>query len=87
MTKINIYCLFETGDNFYGVYSSLKAAHRDALKICANSSSRTLIEVKGEYIEASETNLRKLFQGETEVKARYTSGYRTAKIVKTKIKE
>ncbi len=87
MTKLNIYCLFETGDNFYGVYSSLKAAHRDALKICASPSSRILMEVGGQYLEASETNLRKLFQGETEVKVRYTAGQRTARIVKTKIKE
>jgi hypothetical protein len=87
MTKINIYCLFETGDNFYGVYSSLKAAHRDALKICSSASARTLMEVGGEYLEASESNLRKLFQGETEVKVRYTAGQRTARIVKTKIRE
>ena len=33
MTNIYTYCLFDHEDNFEGVYSSLKAAYRDALKL------------------------------------------------------
>ena len=33
MTNIYIYCVFDGVVNFMGVYSSLKSAHRDALKI------------------------------------------------------
>ena len=87
MTKINIYCLFEGDGNFYGVYSSLKAAHRDAMKICNRGNTRVLLEIDGTYSKASMDSLRGLFQGETDVKVRYTAGTHGARLVKTKLKE
>ena len=87
MTKINIYCLFESDDNFYGVYSSMKAAHRDALKICNKGHSRIFLEIDGEYVPATLPSLRALLQGEIDKKVRYTSGKYTARLVKTKLKE
>lgn len=87
MTKINIYCLFEGDGSLHGVYSSLKAAHRDALKVCNRSNTRVLLEVETGYISASLGALRNIFQGEVDVKARYTSGKHSARIVKTKLRE
>ncbi len=86
-TKINIYCLFEGDGNLYGVYSSLKAAHRDALQICNRSHARVLLEAPAGYIPATLEALRGVFQGEIDVKARYTAGKYSARIVKTKLKE
>ena len=40
MTKIYIYCLFDTFDNFIGVYSSLKAVHRDAIRLANHGTCR-----------------------------------------------
>ena len=40
MTKIYIYCLFDGFDRFLGVYSSLKAVHRDALKYCNRGNTK-----------------------------------------------
>lgn len=87
MTKINIYCLFEGDGNLHGVYSSLKAAHRDALKICNRGHASVLLETPAGYQNASLSALRSLFQGEIDVKVRYTSGEHWARIVKTKLKE
>ena len=39
MTKIYVYCLFDTADNFMGAYSSLKAVHRDAIKLANRGHS------------------------------------------------
>ena len=33
MTKIYIYCIFDNEDSLHGVYSSLKSAHKDAMKL------------------------------------------------------
>jgi hypothetical protein len=87
MTKINIYCLFEGDGNLCGVYSSLKAVHRDALKICNQSHTNVLLEIKGAYQKASLPTLKALLQGEMDVKVRYTAGKHSARIVKTKLKE
>ena len=87
MTKINIYCLFERDDNFYGVYSSLKAAHIDAVKLCNKTNSRVFLQIGGEYVEANMQNLRSVFNGEMDVKVRYTAGEYTARLVKTKLRE
>lgn len=87
MTKINIYCLFERNDNFYAVYSSLKAAHRDAIKLCNQGNSRVFLEIGGEYVAANIQNLRSVFNGEMDIQVRYSAGKHSAKIVKTKLKE
>lgn len=44
MTKIYIYCLFDEKDVFWGVYSSLKAVHRDALKIANQGKFAVFME-------------------------------------------
>ena len=87
MTKINIYCVFEGDGNLHGVYSSLKAAHRDALKICNREHGRVLLEAANGYTPATLPALKSLFQGEMDVKARYTAGKHSARIVKTRLKE
>ena len=87
MTKINIYCLFGKDDIFHGVYSSLKAAHRDALKLCNKGGMNVFLEIDGRYEAATIPNLRSIFNGEMDVKARYTSGQYTARLVKTKLRE
>lgn len=87
MTKINIYCLFGKNDVFHGVYSSLKAAHRDALKLCNKGGTNVFLEIGGTYVGATISNLRSIFNGEMDVKARYTSGEYTARLVKTKLRE
>ena len=43
MTKIYIYCLFDTNDQFRGVYSSLKAIHRDALALANRGFSKVYL--------------------------------------------
>ena len=86
-TKVNIYCLFESDGNFYGVYSSLKAAHRDALKISNKGIREVFLEANGIYHKATFAKLRSFFQGEMDKKIRYVSGAHGAFIVKTKLKE
>ena len=87
MTKIYIYCLFDHDDNFHGVYSSLKAVHRDAIKLCNKGTSPVFIKVDNELVVPSLTLLRNLFKGEVDVKVSYTSNKKTAKILKTKLTE
>jgi|TARA_R100001594_G_scaffold83818_1_gene118394 hypothetical protein len=88
MTKIYIYCLFDQDDLFRGVYSSLKAVHRDALKI-ANTSGRSQIfmETQEGMIPPTLTDLRNVFKGKCDVVVRYRSGRHVAKVIKTKLKE
>ena len=86
-TKVNIYCLFERDGNFYGVYSSLRAAHRDALKISNRGLREVLIEENGRYHKATFETLRGFFQGEMDKKIRYINGSTGAVILKTKLKE
>tara|TARA_R110002020_G_scaffold11123_1_gene42235 strand:+ start:1149 stop:1412 length:264 start_codon:yes stop_codon:yes gene_type:complete len=87
MTKIYIYCLFENDDVFRGVYSSLKAVHRDALKVC-NQGGRMVQMFYGESFEKpSLTKLRNILKGECDVSVLYAGGEVRAKIIKTKLKE
>jgi hypothetical protein len=87
VTKLYIYCLFEKDDNFYGVYSSLKAAHRDALKLCNKGSSEVFIATADSPQKPSFGLVRSLFQGECDVKVKYISSAASAVIVKTKLRE
>ena len=87
MTKIYTYCLFDHNDVFYGVYSSLKAVHRDALKICNKGSSQVLFEYNGQYETPTLTNLRNTLKGECDIVIKYLSNGAGAKILKTKLKE
>jgi len=87
MTKIYIYCLFEGADTFHGVYSSLKAVHRDALKLCNKGPEQIYVKLHDEYQAPSLTLLRNTFKGEFDVKVLYQSGPHSATIVKTKLRE
>ena len=87
MTKIYIYCLFDTLDNFLGVYSSLKAIHRDAIKMCNRGSTSVMMLDAGAYFTPSLTRLRNTFKGKCDYGIRYMSDGGTAQIYKTKLKE
>tara|TARA_B100000886_G_C20382180_1_gene474396 strand:+ start:686 stop:949 length:264 start_codon:yes stop_codon:yes gene_type:complete len=87
MTKLNIYCLFDSDDALFGVYSSIKAVHRDALKICNNGFSGVYIRYDGESITPNITLLRNIFKGEIDVKVNYISDKSKITILKTSIKE
>jgi hypothetical protein len=87
LTKINIYCLYDKDQALHGVYSSLKAVHRDAIKLCNQGASSVLIEHAGRRFEPSLTLLRNMFKGEIETKVTYRSDNRRATILKTKLKE
>ena len=87
MTKIYIYCLFDQKGVFQGVYSSIKSAHRDALKLCNAGRSPVLVNINNEWIAPSLTLLRNLFKGELDVKVKYISEVEQVQIVKTKLKE
>lgn len=89
MTKIYIYCLFNGQDTFYGAYSSLKAVHRDALKIANRGSSEVVMHApfNNEINKATLTCLRNVFKGKCDVQVYYKCGAHAAKIIKMKLKE
>ena len=87
MTKIYTYCLFDQEGTFHGVYSSLKAVHRDALKICNRGPAPVMMEYCGVKQSPTLTALRNALRGEVDVLIQYKSGPRGAKIIKTKLKE
>jgi hypothetical protein len=87
VTKIYIYCLFDQKGIFHGVYSSIKSAHRDALKLCNTGRSSVFVQIGHELETPSLTLLRNLFKGELDVKIKYISETEQIQIVKTKLKE
>ena len=87
MTKLNIYCLFDKEQALHGVYSSIKAVHRDALKLCNNGFSGVFVKYNGEVTKPTITLLRNIFKGETDVKVNYVSDNSRITILKTNIKE
>tara|TARA_R100000008_G_scaffold68693_1_gene45937 strand:+ start:1836 stop:2099 length:264 start_codon:yes stop_codon:yes gene_type:complete len=87
VTKIYTYCLFNEEDVFYGVYSSLKAIHRDALKLCNKGTSSVVMESAEGFEAPSLTKLRNMLKGQCDVVVRYKSSVSSAKILKTKLKE
>tara|TARA_A100001037_G_C14840581_1_gene496332 strand:- start:185 stop:448 length:264 start_codon:yes stop_codon:yes gene_type:complete len=87
MTKIYIYCLFDERDTFWGVYSSIKAVHRDAMKIANKGDFPVVVEVGDAHSAPSLTALRNIFKGQHDIWVRYRSGRHYAKILKTKLKE
>lgn len=88
MTKIYCYCLFDGRGNFHGVYSSVNAVHRDALKICNKGNENVLMEAHGAPLIPSVTVLRNAFKGAFDVQVIYSGGsLHKARIVKTKLKE
>ena len=87
MTKIYTYCLFDGDSTFCGVYSSLKAIHRDALKICNKGNMGVVMEYGGEVYPPSLTALRNILKGVCDVRVIYGGGSHRAIIIKTKLKE
>lgn len=87
MTKIYIYCLFDDGDTLYGVYSSLKSAHRDALKLANRGSRGVFIRFNGERIEPTLKQVKTIFSGEFDIKINYHSEIKKVSLLKTKLKE
>jgi hypothetical protein len=87
MTKIYIYCLFDERDTFWGVYSSLKAVHRDALKLSNSGHAAIVMETPQGSQPPSLTLLRNVFKGQCDIAVKYRGGQRVAKIIKTKLKE
>ena len=87
MTKIYTYCLFDETDTFFGVYSSLQAIHRDAIKMCNRGNTSVMMEYKGERRTPNLAILRNLLKGQCDVQVRYVAGRHGAKIIKTKLKE
>jgi len=87
MTKINIYCLYDREQTLYGVYSSLKAVHRDAVKLCNSGMSQVLVESAKISQQASLTLLRNIFKGEMDTKVVYRSDASRVVILKTKLRE
>ncbi len=86
MTKIYIYCLFDL-NNFIGVYSSLKAVHRDALKLSNRGSSNVFMISDGQASKPSLTSLRNTFKGKCDVEVKYRTDTTSITIYKTKLKE
>jgi len=89
LTKIYCYCLFDGQGNFHGVYSSVNAVHRDALKICNKGTGNVLMEFStGRRVTPSVTILRNTLKGAFDVQVIYSGGHtHKAKIIKTKLKE
>ncbi len=87
MTKINIYCLFDTKQNFRGAYSSLQAVHRDAVALCNRGHSPVRVRVGSDYLEPTLTTVRNIFKGEINVVLSYVSDKGTVEVLKTKLIE
>jgi len=88
MTNIYIYCLFDRKGIFQGVYSSLKAAHRDALKSANTSLSQVYMHTSDGLHPPLLVTLRNLLKGQCEVQIGYGDQQRViAKIIKTRLKE
>jgi hypothetical protein len=87
LTKLYIYCLFDGKGVFHGVYSSLKSAHRDALKVCNQGVSGVVIRYRGEHVVPTLSLLKKIFNGELDIKVEYVTNGASATLIKTKLKE
>ena len=87
MTNIYIYCLFDGLGQFMGVYSSIKAAHRDAVKLANNGSSKVYIQTENGLEEPDLSSLRNIFKGKCDIIVKYRGGKTSSRILKTKLKE
>jgi len=87
MTKIYTYCLFDTDDNFHGVYSSLAAVYRDAIKLANRGQSRVMLRTEEGFIESDLTALRNALYSKCDVVVTLQAGRHRAKILKTRLKE
>lgn len=87
MTKIYIYCLFDTYDSFVGVYSSLQAIHRDALRLANRGVSNVYMVHENKTTKPSLTLLRNVFKGKCDIEVKYRTDSTNIRIYKTKLKE
>jgi hypothetical protein len=87
MTNIYIYCIFERDQLLHGVYSSIKAAHRDAMKLCNKGASPVYVRHEGESVIPTVTMLRNIFKGGIDIKVKYVSDRGAATVLKTKLRE
>lgn len=87
MTNLYIYCLFDL-EGFVGVYSSLRAVHRDALKLANRGySSVYMIYNNDQVCKPSLTRLRNTLKGECDVEVKYRTDNTAIRIYKTRLKE
>ena len=86
MTKIYIYCLFDM-DTFIGVYSSIRAVHRDALKLANRGHSSVYMVHNNRAQKPSLTELRNIFKGRCDVDVSYRSDTASIRVFKTRLKE
>ncbi len=86
MTKIYTYCLFDGDDTFHGVYSSLAAAYRDAVKIANRGRSRVMLQTENGWVDPDLTTLRNVLYGKCDVVVLLQGGRHRAKILKTRLK-
>ena len=87
MTKIYIYCVFDDNDSLHGVYSSLKSAHSDAMKLANRGASGVYISHEGKSMQPDLTFIRNIFKGVIDLKVNYYSNKRKITILKTKLKD
>ena len=87
MTKIYIYCVFDDEDNLHGVYSSLKSAHADAIKLANRGASVVYIFHEGKSMQPDLTFIRNVFKGIIDFKVNYYSSERKVTVLKTKLKD
>ncbi len=89
MTNIYIYCLFDMTkrDPFKGVYSSIKAVHRDAIKLANRGQTQVLIYHDGAQSEPTVSNLRNIFKGKCDVYVDYRTNRSVVTVLKTRLKE
>ena len=87
MTKIYLYCLFDTADTLIAIYSSLKAVHRDALKLANRGQSAVYMVYDNHVVPPALTTLRNVFKGKHDYEIKYASTGACVRIYKTKLKE
>ena len=87
MTKIYTYCLFDGDDTFHGVYSSLAAVYRDAIKIANRGQSRVMLQTEEGWVDPDLTALRNVLYSKCDVVVVLQGGRHRAKILKTRLKE
>lgn len=87
MTKIYIYCLFDINNSLLGVYSSIKAIHRDAVHHTNRGHGAVYMVVNQKATPASLTDLRNTLKGKHDLSVNYRTHTTFARIYKTKLKE
>ncbi len=87
MTKIYIYCVFDDEDVMHGVYSSLKSAHKDAIKLANRQGSGVYIVHDGKSMQPDLTFIRNIFKGEIDLKINYYSNKNKVTVLKTKLRD